>query len=143
MAMSRCNKVDEIKDQRPPITVGGMKRADAPSEKMRATFLFILFTAMFSVGANAAERNTFICKVTNWIQISSDGNLKNIERPEAGLFSFVVENSKLNFVSDDMTKNTLEVVYLSPAPEFRATANVGVQGVESVYYRKGLVNKVL
>ncbi len=45
---------------------------------------------------------------------------------------------KLNFVSDDMTKNTLEVVYSSPAPEFRATADVGVQGVETLYYRKGL-----
>ena len=35
-------------------------------------------------------------------------------------------------------KNTLEVVYSSPAPEFRAAADVGVQGVETLYYRKGL-----
>lgn len=105
---------------------------------MRTATVFTLAMMLISVGANAAERNTFICKVTNWIQISSDGNLKNIERPEAGLFSFVVENSKLNFVSDDMTKNTLEILYSSPAPEFRATANVGVQGVESVYYKRGL-----
>ena len=105
---------------------------------MKLVALSAFLIAMFSVGADAAERSTFICKVTNWIQISSAGNLRTIERPEAGLFSFVVENGKLNFVSDDMAKNTLEVVYSSPAPEFRATADVGVQGVESVYYKKGL-----
>ena len=76
--------------------------------------------------------------MTNWIQISPEGNLKTIDWPEAHLFSFIVENSKLNFVSDDMTNNTLEVVYSSPAPEFRATVDVGVQGVETLYYRKGL-----
>ena len=76
--------------------------------------------------------------MTNWIQVSPEGDLRYIERPEASLFSFIVENDKLNFVSDDMTKNTLEVVYSSPAPEFRATVDVGVQGVESLYYRKGL-----
>lgn len=105
---------------------------------MRTATVFTLAMMLISVGAKAAERSTFICKVTNWIQISPDGNLKNIERPEAGLFSFVVENSKLNFVSDDITKNTLEVAYSSPTPEFRATADVGVQSVESVYYKKGL-----
>ena len=31
-----------------------------------------------------------------------------------------------------------EVVDPSPAPEFRATVDVGVQGVETLYYRKGL-----
>ena len=92
---------------------------------------------MFSAGATAAERSTYVCKVTNWIQISPEGNLKNIDWPEANLFSFIVQNSKLNFVSDDMTKNTLEVIYSSPAPEFRAAADVGVQGVETLYYRKG------
>ena len=37
-----------------------------------------------------------------------------------------------------MTENILEVIYSSPAPEFRATVDVGVQGVETLYYRKGL-----
>ncbi len=105
---------------------------------MRLTALFLLLTAMFSASAAAAERSTYVCKVTNWIQISPEGNLKNIDWPEASLFSFIVENGKLNFVSDDITKNTLEVVYSSPAPEFRATVDVGVQGVETLYYRKGL-----
>ena len=76
--------------------------------------------------------------MTTWIQISPEGELRYIERPEASLFSFIVENSKLNFVSDNMTNNTLEVVYSSPALEFRAAADVGVQGFESLYYRKGL-----
>ena len=76
--------------------------------------------------------------MTNWIQGFPEGDLRYIERPEASLFSFIIENGKLNFVSDDMTKNTLEVVYSSPAPEFRATVDVGVQGVETLYYRKGL-----
>ena len=76
--------------------------------------------------------------MTTWIQISPEGELRYIEWPEASLFSFVVENSKLNFISDDMTNNTLEVVYSSPAPEFRAATDVGVQGVETLYYRKGL-----
>ena len=105
---------------------------------MRPAALFLLLTAMFSAGATAAERSTYVCKATNWIQISPEGDLRNIERPEARLFSFIVKNSKLNFVSDDMTNNTLEVVYSSPAPEFRATVDVGVQGVETLYYRKGL-----
>ena len=105
---------------------------------MRPAALFLLLTAIFSAGAAATERSTYVCKVTNWIQISPEGNLKNIDWPEANLFSFIVENRKLNFVSDDMTKNTLEVVYSSPAPEFRATVDVGVQGVETLYYRKGL-----
>ncbi len=105
---------------------------------MRLTALSLLLTAMFSAGATAAERSTYVCKVTNWIQISPEGNLKNIDWPEASLFSFIVKNGKLNFVSDDITKNTLEVVYSSPAPEFRATVDVGVQGVETLYYRKGL-----
>ena len=105
---------------------------------MRTGALFLLLMAIFSAGAAATERSTYVCKVTNWIQISPEGNLKNIDWPEANLFSFIVENRKLNFVSDDMTKNTLEVVYSSPAPEFRATVDVGVQGVETLYYRKGL-----
>ena len=105
---------------------------------MRTAALFLLLTAIFSGGAAATERSTYVCEVTNWIQISPEGNLKNIDWPEASLFSFIVENSKLNFVSDDITKNTLEVVYSSPAPEFRATVDVGVQGVETLYYRKGL-----
>ena len=105
---------------------------------MRPAALFLLLTAIFSAGAAATERSTYVCKVTNWIQISPEGNLKNIDWPEASLFSFIVQNGKLNFVSDDITKNTLEVVYSSPAPEFRATVDVGVQGVESLYYRKGL-----
>ena len=105
---------------------------------MRTAALFLLLTAIFSAGAVATERSTYVCKITNWIQISPEGDLLNIERPEASLFSFIVQNSKLNFVSDDMTKNTLEVVYSSPAPEFRATVDVGVQGVETLYYRKGL-----
>ena len=88
---------------------------------------------MFSAGATAAKCSTFVCKVTNWIQISPEGNLQNIDWPEASLFSFIVENGKLNFVSDDITKNTLEVVYSSSAPEFRATVDVGVQGVESLF----------
>ena len=61
------------------------------------------------------------------------GNLENIERPETSLFSFVVENGKLEFVLDDMTNNTLEVAYLSPAPDFRAAATVGVQGIETFF----------
>ena len=93
---------------------------------------------MFSAGATVAERSTYVCKATNWIQISPEGNLKNIDWPEASLFSFIIENGKFNFVSDDITKNTLEVVYSSPAPEFRATVDVGVQGVETLYYRKGM-----
>ena len=105
---------------------------------MRLTTLFLLLAAMFSAGATAAERSTYVCKVTNWIQISPEGNLKNIERPEASLFSFIVQNSKLNFVSNDMTENILEVIYSSPAPEFRATADAGAQGVETLYYKKGL-----
>ena len=88
--------------------------------------------------ADTTARSVYVCKMTTWIQISPEGELRYIERPEASLFSFIVENSKLNFVSDDMTKNTLEVVYSSPAPEFRATVDVGVQGVETLYYRKGL-----
>ena len=64
--------------------------------------------------------------------------MRYIMRPEASLFSFIVENDELNFVSDGMTNNTLQVVYSSPAPEFRAAADVGVQGVETLYYRKGL-----
>ena len=105
---------------------------------MRLTALSLLLTAMFSAGATAADRSTYVCKVTNWIQISPEGNLKNIDWPEASLFSFIVQNSKLNFVSDDISKNTLEVVYSSPAPEFRATADAGAQGVETLYYKKGL-----
>ena len=61
------------------------------------------------------------------------GNLENIERPETSLFSFVVENGKLEFVLDDMTNNTLEVAYLSPEPEFRAVADVGVKCVETLF----------
>ena len=76
--------------------------------------------------------------MTNWIQVFPEGDLRYIERPEASLFSFIIENGKFNFVSDDMTNNTLEVVYSSPAPEFRATVDAGVQGVETLYYRKGL-----
>ena len=40
------------------------------------------------------------------------GNLKNIERLETSLFSFVDENGKLKFGSDDMTNTTFEVAYL-------------------------------
>ena len=101
----------------------------------------LVFGALTFIQASLADdtaRSVYVCKMTTWIQISPEGDLRDIERPEARLFSFVVEGSKLNFVSDDMAKNTLEVVYSSPAPEFRATADVGVQGVESVYYKKGL-----
>ena len=105
---------------------------------MRMATLYALGALLFSVTSAAAERATYLCEFTNWIQISPEGNLKNIDWPEASLFSFIVKNGKLNFVSDDITKNTLEVVYSSPAPEFRATVDVGVQGVETLYYRKGL-----
>ena len=105
-----------------------------------AWLIFATFTFIQTSFADTTARSVYVCKMTNWIQVSPEGNLKNIERPEANLFSFIVENSKLNFVSDDMTKNTLEVVYSSPAPEFRATVDVGVQGVETLYYRKGLLS---
>ena len=105
---------------------------------MRMATLHALSALLFSVTSAAAERATYLCEITNWIQISPEGNLKNIDWPEASLFSFIIENGKFNFVSDDITKNTLEVVYSSPAPEFRATVDVGVQGVETLYYRKGL-----
>ena len=36
-----------------------------------------------------------------------------------------------------MTENILEVIYSSPAPEFRATADAGL-GVETLYYKRGL-----
>ncbi len=61
------------------------------------------------------------------------GNLKNIKRLATSLFSFAVENGKLNFISDNMTNNTLEVAYPSPAPDFRAAATVGVQGIETFF----------
>ena len=105
---------------------------------MRMATLYALSALLFSVTSAAAERATYLCEITNWIQISPEGNLKNIERPEASLFSFIVQNSKLNFVSNDMTENILEVIYSSPAPEFRATADAGAQGVETLYYKKGL-----
>ena len=105
---------------------------------MRMATLYALSALLFSVTSAAAERATYLCEITNWVQISPEGNLKNIERPEASLFSFIVQNSKLNFVSNDMTENILEVIYSSPAPEFRATADAGAQGVETLYYKKGL-----
>ena len=108
--------------------------------KIRFHITWLIFVALTFIQTSLADttaRSVYVCKMTTWIQISPEGELRYIERPEASLFSFIVENSKLNFVSDDMTNNTLEVVYSSPAPEFRA-ADVGVQGVESLYYRKGL-----
>ena len=62
------------------------------------------------------------------------GKLKNIERPETGLFSLVVENGKLKFVSHAMANNTLEVAYLSPVPEWKVAADVGVQSIETLFY---------
>ena len=103
-----------------------------------AWLIFAALTFIQTSLADNAARSVYVCKMTNWFQVSPEGDLRYIERPEASLFSFIVQNSKLNFVSDDMTNNTLEVVYSSPAPEFRATVDVGVQGVETLYYRKGL-----
>ena len=37
---------------------------------MRTAALFLLLTAIFSGGAAATERSTYVCEVTNWIQIS-------------------------------------------------------------------------
>ena len=103
-----------------------------------AWLIFAALTFIQTSFADTTARSVYVCKMTTWVQISPEGDLRNIERPEASLFSFIVENDQLNFVSDDITKNTLEVVYSSPAPEFRATVDVGVQGVETLYYRKGL-----
>ena len=64
--------------------------------------------------------------------------MRYIVWPEASMFSFIVENVELNFVSDGIINNTLQVVYPSPALEFRATVDVVVRGVETLYYRKGL-----
>ena len=109
--------------------------------KIRFHIAWLIFVALTFIQTSLADttaRSVYVCKMTTWIQISPEGNLKNIDWPEASLFSFIVENGKVNFVSDDISKNTLEVVYSSPAPEFRATVDVGVQGVETLYYRKGL-----
>ena len=103
-----------------------------------AWLVFAAFTLIQTTFADTTARSVYVCKMTTWIQISPEGDLRNIEQSEASLFSFIVENDELNFVSDDMTNNTLEVVYSSPAPEFRAAAGVGVQGVETLYYRKGM-----
>ena len=109
--------------------------------QIRIHIAWLIFTGLTFIQtslADTTERFVYVCKMTNWIQVSPEGDLRYIERPEASLFSFIVENDKLNFVSDHMTNNTLEVVYSSPAPEFRATVDVGVQGVETLYFRKGL-----
>lgn len=103
-----------------------------------AWLIFAALTFIQTSLADNAARSVYMCKMTNWFQVFPEGDLRYIEQPEASLFSFIVENDQLSFVSDDMTKNTLEVVYSSPAPEFRATVDVGVQGVETLYYRKGL-----
>ena len=55
---------------------------------MRMATLYALSALLFSVTSAAAERATYLCEITNWIQISPEGNLKNIERPEASLFSY-------------------------------------------------------
>ena len=109
--------------------------------KIKFHITWLIFAALTFIQtslADNASRSVYVCRMTNWIQVFPEGDLRYIERPEASLFSFIIENSKLNFVSDDMTNNTLEVVYSSPAPEFRATVDAGVQGVETLYYRKGL-----
>ena len=109
--------------------------------KIKFLIAWLIFAALTFIQTSLADnaaRSVYVCKKNNWHQVSPEGDLRYIERPEASLFSFIVQNSKLNFVSDDMTNNTLEVVYSSPAPEFRATVDVGVQGVETLYYRKGL-----
>ena len=109
--------------------------------RVKSHISWLIFAALTFIQTSLADnvaRSVYVCKMTNWIQVSPESDLRYIERPEAILFSFVVENSKLNFVSDDMTKNTLEVVYSSPTPEFRATADVGIQGIETLYYRRGL-----
>ena len=105
---------------------------------MRTAILSALFVITFSAVSSAEEQSTYVCKATNWVQISPEGNLLNMERPEASMFSFIVENSQVNFVSDAITENTLNLVYTSPAPEFRAEIGIGVQGIETLYYRKGL-----
>ena len=35
--------------------------------------------------ADYAARSVYVCKMTTWIQISPEGDLRNIERPEANL----------------------------------------------------------
>ena len=104
---------------------------------MRKVTLLTLFAIMFAAVGSATEQSTFVCEMKSWVQISPNGDLQHIKRPEASQFSFMIRDSQLSFVSDDFTINTHEIVYISPAPEFRAVTYVGVHGLETLSYRKG------
>ena len=105
---------------------------------MRNATLLTLFAILFAAVGFVMDQSTYVCKVNSWIQISPEGDLRDIEQPDASLFSFIIKDSQLNFVSDDITINTHKIVYISPAPAFRALTQVGVHGLETLYYSKGL-----
>ena len=100
---------------------------------MKYLSILLLFLAF---GAQAESRPTvFFCKTTKIIHIDPRGNLS--ERQTGFVFTFSSHENKLEFTSEKLTKNILDIKYSVANFSLIATSPITPIGAEILFYKDG------